>query len=224
MSFLKSATLVAAAAALGLSGCMVNPNTGERTASKTAVYSAGAAITCGIIGAISHGSKGARNSAAACGAIGAGVGAYMDYQESKLRESLANTGVEVQRSGNEIKLTMPESVTFPINSYELTPQAQMSLDKAAQMLATYNETNLTIVGHADSTGNDSTNVPLSHNRAQAVANYLNQRGVAAGRLSVAGRGASQPIASNATPEGRAQNRRVEILINPNQAAARAAGA
>lgn len=224
MSFLKSATLVAAAAALGLSGCMVNPNTGERTASKTAVYGAGAAITCGIIGAISHGSKGARNSAAACGAIGAGVGAYMDYQESKLRESLANTGVEVQRSGNEIKLTMPESVTFPINSYELTPQAQMSLDKAAQTLTTYNETNLTIVGHADSSGNDSINVPLSHNRAQAVANYLNQRGVAAGRLSVAGRGASQPIASNATPEGRAQNRRVEILINPNQAAARAAGA
>lgn len=224
MSFLKSATLVAAAAALGLSGCMVNPNTGERTASKTAVYGAGAAITCGIIGAISHGSKGARNSAAACGAIGAGVGAYMDYQESKLRESLANTGVEVQRSGNEIKLTMPESVTFPINSYELTPQAQMSLNKAAQTLTTYNETNLTIVGHADSSGNDSINVPLSHNRAQAVANYLNQRGVAAGRLSVAGRGASQPIASNATPEGRAQNRRVEILINPNQAAARAAGA
>lgn len=224
MSFLKSATLVAAAAALGLSGCMVNPNTGERTASKTAVYGAGAAITCGIIGAISHGSKGARNSAAACGAIGAGVGAYMDYQESKLRESLANTGVEVQRSGNEIKLTMPESVTFPTNSYELTPQAQMSLDKASQTLATYNETNLTIVGHADSSGNDSINVPLSHNRAQAVANYLNQRGVAGGRLSVFGRGASQPIASNATPEGRAQNRRVEILINPNQAAARAAGA
>ena len=224
MSFLKSATLVAAAATLGLSGCMVNPNTGERTASKTAVYGAGAAITCGIIGAISHGSKGARNSAAACGAIGAGVGAYMDYQESKLRESLANTGVEVQRSGNEIKLTMPESVTFPINRYELTPQAQMSLDKAAQTLTTYNETNLTIVGHADSSGNDSINVPLSHNRAQAVANYLNQRGVAAGRLSVAGRGSSQPIASNTTPEGRAQNRRVEILINPNQAAARAAGA
>lgn len=224
MSFLKSATLVAAAAALGLSGCMVNPNTGERTASKTAVYGAGAAITCGIIGAISHGSKGARNSAAACGAIGAGVGGYMDYQESKLRESLANTGVEVQRSGNEIKLTMPESVTFPTNSYMLTPQAQMSLDKASQTLATYVDTNVSVIGHADSTGNDGINIPLSNNRAQAVANYLNQRGVAAGRLSVFGRGSSQPIASNTTPEGRAQNRRVEILINPNQAAARAAGA
>lgn len=214
MKLFQSATVVAVAAALGLSGCVTNPNTGERSASKTAVYGVGAAVTCGIIGAITHGSKGARNSAAACGAVGAGVGGYMDYQEKKLRESLANTGVEVAREGNQIKLTMPESVTFATGRYDLSPHAQSSLDKAAQTLAMYTDTTISIIGHTDSTGNDEINNPLSQNRANSVAQYLNSRGVAASRMSVAGRGSYQPIASNATPEGRAQNRRVEILINP----------
>ncbi|RRD90741.1 OmpA family protein [Conchiformibius steedae] len=215
MKRFQSVTVVAVAAALGLSGCVTNPNTGERTASKTAVYGVGAAVTCGIIGAITHGSKGARNSAAACGAVGAGVGGYMDYQEQKLRESLANTGVEVAREGNQIKLTMPESVTFATGRYDLLPPAQSSLDKAAQTLAMYTDTTISIIGHADSTGNDEINNPLSQNRANSVAQYLNSRGVAVSRMSlVAGRGSYQPIASNATPEGRAQNRRVEILINP----------
>lgn len=81
-------------------------------------------------------------------------------------------------------------------------------------MAQYNETTITIIGHTDSTGNDAINNPLSYNRAQAVANYLNQRGVAMNRMSVSGQGSRQPIASNDTLEGRAQNRRVEILINP----------
>lgn len=218
MSFLKSVTITATAAVLGLSGCVVNPNTGERTISKTAAYGTTAAVTCGIIGAITHGSKGARNSAAACGALGAGIGGYMDYQEQKLRESLANTGVEVAREGNQIKLTMPENVTFATGSYELSPHARMSLDKASETLAKYVDTNITIVGHTDSTGSDEINNPLSQNRAQAVAHYLNNRGVAANRMSTVGRGSYQPIAPNTTVEGRAQNRRVEVLINPNTAA------
>lgn len=218
MAFFKSATIIATAAALGLGGCVTNPTTGERQVSKTAAYGTIGAITCGIVGAITHGSKGARNSAAACGAVGAGVGGYMDYQENKLRESLANTGVEVQRQGNQIKLTMPENVTFPTNSFQLSGQAQSSLDKAAQTLATYVDTAIAIIGHTDSTGSDSINIPLSENRAQAVADYLMSRGVAANRMNVSGRGASQPIASNETIDGRAMNRRVEILITPNQTA------
>lgn len=214
MKLLKSATLIATMAALGLSGCVTNATTGEKQASKTAVYGVGAAVTCGIIGAITHGSTGARNSAAACGAIGAGVGGYMDYQEAKLREQLANTGVEVEREGNQIKLTMPENVTFATGRYDLSSQAQTSLNGAAETLAKYIDTTITVVGHTDSTGNDSINIPLSQNRANAVAQYLVSKGVASNRISVAGRGASQPIATNSTAEGRAQNRRVEILINP----------
>lgn len=213
MKLFKSATILATVAALGLSGCVTNAQ-GERQVSKTATYGTLAAVTCGIVGAITHDSKGARNSALACGAIGAGVGGYMDYQEKKLREQLANTGVEVQRDGNQIKLTMPENVTFATGRYDLSAQAQNSLNGAAQTLATYVDTTLTIVGHADSTGTDAYNIPLSQNRANAVAQYLNAKGVAMSRMTVLGRGSTQPIATNATPEGRAQNRRVEILINP----------
>lgn len=217
MKLFKSATLLVTVAALGLSGCMTNAQ-GERVASKTVTYGALGAVTCGIIGAIAHDTtKGARNSALACGAIGAGVGGYMDYQEKKLREQLANTGVEVTRDGNQIKLTMPENVTFATGRYDLSAQAQNSLNGAAQTLATYVDTTLTIVGHTDSTGSDAINNPLSQNRANAVAQYLMSKGVAASRMTVLGRGSSQPIASNATPEGRAQNRRVEILINPTTA-------
>ena len=171
-----------------------------------------------------QGGKGARNSALACGAVGAGVGGYMDYQEKKLREQLQGSGVAVDRQGDQIKLTMPAAVTFATNSATLSAQAQNSLSQAAQTLATYTDTTITIVGHTDNTGNDAINNPLSYNRAQSVANYLNQHGVAANRMSVSGQGSRQPVADNSTEAGRTQNRRVEILINPDQNAARAAGA
>ena len=213
MKNMKLLTIVTVAAAVALSGCMTN-SAGERQVSKTALYGLGSAVTCGIVGAVTHGKTGARNSALACGAVGAGVGGYMDYQEAKLREQLKNTGVSVEREGNQIKLTMPENVTFPVNSYVLSANAQASLAQAAQTLATYNETTINIIGHTDSTGNDAINNPLSYNRAQSVADYLNARGVDRSRMTVSGQGSRQPIASNATEEGRAQNRRVELLINP----------
>lgn len=214
---IKTGLMTAVAAAVALSGCVTNAQTGEQQLSKTALYGVGGAVTCGIIGAITHGSTGARNSALACGAVGAGVGGYMDYQEKKLREQLANTGVQVDRQGNQIKLTMPENITFATGRYDLSANAQSALAGAAQTLATYNETTISIIGHTDSTGSDAINNPLSYNRAQAVADYLNRNGVAANRMRVSGQGSRQPIASNATIEGRAQNRRVEILINPQTA-------
>lgn len=214
MKMMKNTTWLIAAAALGLSACVSDPITGQQSMSKTAIYGASAAVTCGIIGAIGHGSKGARNSALACGAVGAGVGAYMDHQEKKLREQLAGTGVDVTRNGDQIKLIMPENITFATGRYDLSPQAQNTLAGAAQTLAMYTDTTLNIIGHTDSTGTDAINNPLSQNRARSVADYLYAKGVSANRMSVSGQGSRQPIASNATLEGRAQNRRVEILINP----------
>ncbi|MCS4532759.1 OmpA family protein [Neisseria montereyensis] len=222
MKMLKPLTVLATASALVLAGCVTDPATGQQRASKTAMYGLGGAATCGIIGALVNGSKGARNSALVCGAIGAGVGGYMDYQEKKLRESLANTDVEVERSGNQIKLVMPESVTFATNSSALSGNAIDALSKASETLVQYNDTTLTIAGHTDNTGSDAINEPLSRRRAQAVADYLHQRGVAASRLSTVGYGSRQPVAGNDTWEGRAKNRRVEILINPDQNAVRAA--
>ena len=108
MKFLKPLTVAALAIPLALTGCVTDPVSGQRNASKTAMYGLGGAAVCGIVGALTHGGKGARNSALACGAIGAGVGGYMDYQEKKLRENLKNTNIEVERQGNQIKLVMPQ--------------------------------------------------------------------------------------------------------------------
>ena len=214
MKLLKPISLAAACAAMLLSGCVTNPTTGQQQISKTALYGLGGAAACGVVGALTHGSKGARNSALACGAVGAGVGGYMDYQESKLRQSLQGTDVAVSREGNHIKLTMPNAVTFATNSATLSSVAMDSLNRAAETLVQYPETTITIAGHTDSTGNDAINEPLSNQRASSVANYLVQRGVSGSRVSTIGYGSRQPIASNSTEAGRAQNRRVEILINP----------
>ncbi|ASK27678.1 OmpA family protein [Neisseria chenwenguii] len=222
MKLLKPLTLAVLAAPLALAGCVTDAYTGQQKASKTAMYGLGGAAACGIVGALTHGGKGARNSALACGALGAGIGGYMDYQEKKLRQSLANTNVAVERQGNQIKLVMPENVTFATGSAALSSNAQSALNAASETLVQYPDTTLTINGHTDSTGSDAINNPLSRNRAQAVASYLQSRGVSAGRLTTAGYGSRQPVASNNTAEGRAQNRRVEILINPDQNAVKAA--
>lgn len=221
MNLLKPLTLLATSSILVLTGCVTDPYTGQQKASKTAMYGLGGAAACGAIGALTHGGKGARNAALACGAVGAGVGGYMDYQEAKLRESLKNTDVQVSREGNQIKLTMPSAVTFATNSATLSSPAMDSLNKAAETLVQYPETTVTVAGHTDSTGNDSINQPLSERRAQSVSGYLVQRGVAGSRLNTAGYGSRQPIASNDNETGRAQNRRVEILINPTANAGQA---
>ena len=212
MAIMKPLAVILATTTLALTGCVTDPNTGERHASKTAVYGLSSAAVCGIVGAITHNSRGARNAALGCGAIGAGVGAYMDYQEHLLRQKLANTNVDVQREGDQIKLVMPENVTFATNSSELNSSAMSSLNSVAEVLAKYVDTNISVAGYTDSSGNDSINIPLSQRRAQSVSNYLSARGVASNRIN----GAANPIASNATAQGKAQNRRVEIRVNPVQ--------
>lgn len=217
MSVFKPLAALSTAAAMILTGCMTDPTTGQQHVSKTALYGVGGAAVCGIAGALTHGSKGARNSALACGAIGAGVGGYMDYQEKLLRDKLANTNVEVSREGDQIKLVMPENITFATNSADLSGAATSSLASVAQVLAKYIDTTISVAGYTDSSGNDSINIPLSQRRAQSVANFLTTRGVASNRISAMGYGSANPVASNATAQGKAQNRRVEIRINPAQA-------
>lgn len=216
MNTWKKFSLMAIVAALALSACATDPVTGQVDRNNTVLGALGGAATCGIVGALTHGSKGARNSALACGAIGAGVGAYMDHQERQLRQSLANTQVEVNRVGDEIRLVMPESITFATGSYQLNNSAATSLNSVGSVLAQYTDTTISIVGHTDNTGSDAINEPLSRNRASAVANYLVSRNVAANRITTSGAGSRQPVASNNTAAGRAENRRVEITVNPIQ--------
>ena len=199
--------------ALGLlSGCATDAYTGESKVAKTAWGTGiGAAVGAGV-GALVGGEKGALIGAGIGGATGAAAGGYMDVQESKLRQKLAGTGVQVARDGDSIRLIMPNSITFDTNNDVMKTSANAVLDSVALVANEYDKTKLQIVGHTDSTGNDKINIPLSERRARTVANYLAMRGVAGARLYAVGVGASQPIASNATEAGRAENRRVEIHI------------
>ena len=145
----------------------------------------------------------------------AGYGYYADKQEAALRASTANTGIEVQRQGDNITLVMPGNITFATSSANIAPSFYQPLNNLANSLKQFNNQNLIqIVGYTDSTGNYNYNMQLSQQRAQSVATYLTSQGVSGQYLSVSGKGPADPIASNATPDGRAQNRRVQITLAP----------
>lgn len=197
-----------------MSACATDPYTGESKVAKTAWGTGiGAAAGAGI-GALIGGEKGALIGAGIGGATGAAAGGYMDIQASKLRQKLTGTGVQVARDGDNVRLIMPNSITFNTNESTIKTSVNSVLDSVALVAKEYDKTRLQVVGYTDSTGNDKINQPLSERRAAAVANYLALRGVQGSRISSYGAGSSNPIASNATTEGKAQNRRVEItLIN-----------
>jgi outer membrane protein OmpA-like peptidoglycan-associated protein len=209
-TFIKSIVLLTSVAAL--SACStINPYTGQQQTSRAVQYGAIGGVVCGLIGAIDSGQH-ARNSALGCGAIGAGVGAYMDAQEAELREELQGTGVQVNRNGDQLDLTMPGNITFNTNEYDIRADFFPVLDSVAQILYKYTDTRLQVVGHTDSTGTRDYNYNLSNRRAGSVSNYLASRGVDQNRLLVQGVGPDRPIASNDNEQGRASNRRVELQI------------
>ena len=152
---------------------------------------------------------------AGIGALGgAAVGAYMDRQQRELEVQLSGTGVGVARQGDNLILRMPSDVTFASNQSSINPGFYATLDDVAAVLNRYDQSIVDIIGHADSDGAEDYNLNLSRQRASSVAQYLVSRNVLADRLYVDGRGESEPVATNATAEGKAQNRRVEILIRP----------
>jgi outer membrane protein OmpA-like peptidoglycan-associated protein len=185
--------------------------------SKTAKYGGLGALAGAVAGAaINHDNrgKGALIGAAVAGAAGAGYGYYADKQEEELRRSMEGTGVEVQRQGDTIQLIMPGNITFATDSADIASSFYSPLNNLATSFRQYNQNSIEIVGHTDSTGNHAYNMSLSQRRAQSVANYLMAQGVDASRLSTRGAGPDQPVASNASADGRAQNRRVEVTLRP----------
>ncbi len=192
-----------------------DPYTGEKKIRKSVKYGAAGAVVCGLIGATRN-SKSARNAAAGCGAIGAGVGAYMDHQEAELRRELRGTGVQVARNGDQIQLIMPSNITFNTAEYAIKSSFYASLNSVAKVLYKYKDTNLDVIGHTDSVGKDGYNRELSYKRAYSVADYLTAQGIPGNRLSPLGLGESQPIANNNNASGRSQNRRVELYITAAQ--------
>ena len=207
-----------AAALLTTTACVTNPETGEREFQTRTAVGAGLGAIAGYLAGDLVGGRRDRTErivGAGIGTIaGAAVGQYMDRQERELRARTEGTGVVVERQGDQLLLTMPAGITFPINSYQIQPQFYQTLDQVAQTLVTYPSTLVDVYGHTDPSGGDAINIPLSQNRAQSVANYLSQRGVNSARIATRGFGSSQPIADNSTEAGRAQNRRVELRIVP----------
>jgi len=147
-------------------------------------------------------------------AIGGVVGHQMDKQEAAIRKDMEGTGVEVQREGDTLRLQAPSNITFDTNRAEVKAEFKPILDQLANSINQYPDTVIRVEGHTDSVGSAAYNQTLSENRANSVRSYLVQRGVAASRIEAVGFGLTRPIADNATEAGRAQNRRVEILIVP----------
>lgn len=220
---MKSKILVAAVAALTLSACTsINPFTGETQVSNTtggALLGAGGGAVAGAIVGAATGTDprvGALIGAGIGGLSGAAIGSYMDQQEAELRAQLQGTGVSVTRVGQQIILNMPSNITFAVDEAQVQPQFTETLVSVGLVLRKFNKTIVDVYGHTDSSGSDSYNQDLSQRRAVAVATVLANQGVDQRRFFIEGRGESDPIASNATESGRAQNRRVEIQLSPIQ--------
>ncbi|HKT76482.1 MAG TPA: OmpA family protein [Sphingobium sp.] len=205
------------AAMLATTACTTDPNTGQRHISKAAIGGIGGALGGYLVGDLVGGRRDRTEKilGAGIGAVaGAGIGAYMDAQEKKLREETAGSGVDVIRDGDNLVLRMPSGITFATDSSAVQPQFRPTLDQVSSVLAQYPKTYIDVYGHTDSDGSDAYNQTLSERRAQSVADYLTSHGVQSARIATRGFGETQPIASNETAEGKASNRRVEIKIAP----------
>lgn len=174
-----------------------------------------------VIGAQSkHTAVGAIIGAAVGGAAGALIGNYMDKQAAELREDLKNAKVE--RVGEGIKITFDSGILFNVDSYKLSEASLSNLSDLSKTLQKYDDTNILIEGHTDNTGTDEHNQVLSEHRAGAVADFLKSYGVTGSRITTNGYGETQPVADNATEDGRRQNRRVDVAIFANKKLQRAA--
>lgn len=210
---------VAAALAAAVPGCTTDPYTGESQVSKTAIGAGIGALAGAGIGVLigDHGSERGRNAmiGAGIGALAGGaVGVYMDRQEAELRRRLESSGVSVTRVGDQIVLNMPGNVTFDVDSDAVRASFYEVLNSVAIVLEEYEKTLVHVTGHTDSTGSLEHNQLLSQRRAESVSSYLAAQGVMAARLMARGYGPTRPIATNSTTEGRQQNRRVEITLQP----------
>lgn len=149
------------------------------------------------------------------GVAGVFIGKYMDKQAAKMKKDLEGVA-EVERIGEGIKLTMKSGILFGFDSYSLNQRSTENLERLAQTLKEYEDTNILVGGHTDNVGAEDYNMKLSERRADVVANFLNKKGVKRNRMSVMGYGESTPLVDNTSDAGRDKNRRVELAIVANE--------
>jgi outer membrane protein OmpA-like peptidoglycan-associated protein len=204
--------MAAVAMVLALGGCASKTGTGAAVGA-----GAGAVLGAGA-GAVAGGNKGALIGAAVGAAAGAGSGAligrYMDKQEAALKKNVK--AAQIQREGDKLLVKFNSQILFDINEAVLKQSAKDDLSEFARVLRQYQETDLVIEGHTDSTGPRAFNEELSWDRARAVVDFLQGAGVERARMAARGYAATRPVASNDSEPGRRQNRRVQIQIEPNE--------
>lgn len=209
MRLLKPAFVLPLAAVLTLSACT---GTGPRQNTGAAT----GAVAGGLLGGLLSG----RPAGAAVGAVGGAivggaVGQQLDKQAGELRSDFGDSRIGVTNTGSSLVVTMPQDILFATDSAKLNPSIRADLRVLAAHLNKYPDSRVQVIGHTDNQGPASYNLNLSRQRAASVSRVLLNQGVAPYRVTSIGRGEDQPVASNLTPEGRAQNRRVEIIIIPN---------
>ena len=196
----------------------------SKTAKGGLLGAGGGAVVGGVLGRVIGGKNGtaagAIIGAAVGGTGGALIGRKMDKQAEELQRDMQNAKVE--RVGEGIKITFDSGILFDTNKSDLRAASMTEIQKMAEILKKYPDTNVLVEGHTDASGSDAINQPLSERRAQAVANYTTSQGVDAARITTKGYGSSQPIGDNTTAEGKQANRRVEIAIFANEKMKKAA--
>ncbi|MEZ5778979.1 MAG: OmpA family protein [Paracoccaceae bacterium] len=218
---IKSALIGGAATAIFLAACTpvdtYSPNANQRT-KEGALTGAGIGALAGVL--TGQGGKDKRDRAivgAAIGGLAGGViGNQLDKQAAELQAEISNSRVRIINEGSQLRVVMPEGILFATDSAAVQPAIQNDLFAVADNVNRYPNSRIEVIGHTDNTGSAAYNQDLSERRASAVGAVLRGAGVSGGRIVTYGRGESSPVASNLTPEGRAQNRRVEILIIPTR--------
>ncbi|MEO0343808.1 MAG: OmpA family protein [Pseudomonadota bacterium] len=197
-----------AASSVVLAGCT---QPGENTATGAAI---GAALGAGVQILRGEDTKEVVKGAVVGGVIGGALGNQLDKQEAELRNQLNGTGAQIVNTGSELIVTLPEAITFDIDSVFVRPSIRAALADLSRSINDYPNTLVDVIGHTDTTGTAAYNQSLSKRRADAVAAQLISNGVGSQRIRAYGRGEVDPIASNGTAQGRQANRRVEIVITP----------
>jgi outer membrane protein OmpA-like peptidoglycan-associated protein len=175
------------------------------------IGAAGGAVVGGAIGkATGSTARGAIIGAAVGGAAGAIIGHQMDQKAKEIQQTVA--GAEVTRVGEGLVVTFASGLLFDVDSSTLRSESKKNLDNLASSLSNFGDSKLLLVGHTDAQGSDEYNLALSRRRSDAVASYLESRGVSSMRVQTSGRGETEPVASNDSDSGRQQNRRVEVAI------------
>ncbi|GAB1478226.1 OmpA family protein [Paracoccaceae bacterium] len=208
---MMKATVLTLASAVALAGCTYNNGEPNRTANGVLIGATSGAVIGTIVG---DDTRSTVIGGVVGGAIGGAIGESMARQERELNQQLAGSGARITNTGSQLRVILPESVTFPTGSAVVNTAFRPALREVARSLRAHPNSTVRVVGHTDNVGSMAYNKQLSVDRALSVARILISEGVAATRITYSGRGFDEPITSNASASGRAQNRRVEVVITP----------